>query len=80
MGIALVVLGRLSTPKVFGGMGFKSLKAFNMATVDKKTWKLVSNLESFITRSLKAKYFHRNIIMELFDAIISVIFDEVFIV
>jgi hypothetical protein len=52
-------LGRLSTPKVFDGMDFKSLKAFNMAMVDKKVWKLVSNLDSLITCSLKAKYFHR---------------------
>jgi len=38
-------------------MGFKGLKAFNMAMVDKQTWKLVSSLESPITRLLKAKYF-----------------------
>ena len=50
---------RLSTPKIFGGMGFKSFKAFNMAMVGKQAWKLVSNLDSLITRVLKAKYFPR---------------------
>jgi len=28
---------RLSVPKVFGGMGFKGLKAFNMAMVGKQS-------------------------------------------
>jgi hypothetical protein len=48
---------RLFTPKVFGGMGFKSLKAFNMAMVGKQTWKLDSNLDSLIICLLKAKLF-----------------------
>ncbi|RHN81910.1 hypothetical protein MtrunA17_Chr1g0204171 [Medicago truncatula] len=51
---------RLSVPKVFGGMGVKGLKAFNMAMVGKHAWKLVSSLESLITRLLKAKYFPRS--------------------
>jgi len=50
---------RLSTPKVFGGMGFKSFKAFNMYMVDKQTCKMVSNPKSLFTRLLKAKYFSR---------------------
>jgi len=29
---------RLSIPKVFGGMGVKGLKAFNMAMVGKQAW------------------------------------------
>jgi len=40
-------------------MHFKSLKAFNMAMVDKHAWKLVSNPNSIITHILKAKYFPR---------------------
>ena len=48
---------RLSIPKSFGGMGFKSFKAFNMAMVGKQAWKLVSDPESLVTRLLKAKYF-----------------------
>nr|ABN08840.1 RNA-directed DNA polymerase, putative [Medicago truncatula] len=41
-------------------MGFKGLKAFNMAMVGKQAWKLVSSPESLITRLLKAKYFPRS--------------------
>jgi len=52
---------RLSVPKVFGGMGFKGLKAFNMAMVGKQAWKLVSSLESLITCLLKSKYFGASI-------------------
>jgi hypothetical protein len=51
---------RLSVPKVFGGMGFKGLKAFNMAMAGKQAWKLVYSPESLITRLLKAKYFPRS--------------------
>lgn len=32
----------LTTPKVFGGMDFKGLKAFNLAMIDKQAWKLIS--------------------------------------
>nr|ABD28421.1 RNA-directed DNA polymerase, related [Medicago truncatula] len=42
---------------MFGGMGFKGLKAFNMAMVGKRIWKLVSTPESIITHLLKVKYF-----------------------
>jgi len=48
---------RLSTPKIFGGMGFKRFKEFNMVMVGKQIWKLVSNLNSLITQVLNAKYF-----------------------
>jgi len=38
-------------------MGFKSLKAFNLAMVGKKSWKLISKLVALITQLLKDKYF-----------------------
>jgi len=41
-------------------MGFKSLKAFNMVMVGKQASKLVSSLESLITRLIKTKYFPRS--------------------
>jgi hypothetical protein len=34
---------------VFGGIGFKSLKAFNMTMVGKKAWKLITNSNYLIT-------------------------------
>lgn len=59
---------RLSVPKVFGGMGFKSLKAFNMAMIGKQAWKLVSNPDALITKLLKAKYYPQS---DYFDASIG---------
>jgi len=51
---------RLSTPKCFGGMGFKNLKAFNMAMIGKEAWKLVTSPNSLIIKLLKAKYYPRS--------------------
>lgn len=48
---------RLSVPKVFGGMGFKSLRAFNLAMIGKQAWKLVTHPDSLLTRLLKARYY-----------------------
>ena len=48
-GLHWLSLERLVTPKVFGGMGFKSLKTFTMAMVGKKAWKLISNPTALIT-------------------------------
>jgi hypothetical protein len=52
-------LERLFVPKVFDGIGFKGLKAFNMTMVGKQAWKLVSTPGTLITHLLKAKYFPR---------------------
>lgn len=51
---------RLSTPKSFGSMGFKNLKALNMAMIGKQAWKLVTSPNSLITKLLKAKYYPRS--------------------
>ena len=51
---------RLSTPKCFGGMGLKNLKAFNMAMIGKEAWKLVTSPNSLIIKLLKAKYYPRS--------------------
>jgi len=48
---------RLSISKIFGDMGFKSLRAFNLAMVGKQAWKLITNSDSLITILVKAKYF-----------------------
>jgi len=48
---------RLTVPKSFGGMGFKSLKAFNMAMLGKQAWKLLTHPDSLITGLFKARYF-----------------------
>ena len=48
---------RLLVPKIFGGMGFKSLRAFNLAMIGKQAWKMVTNSDALITKLLKAKYY-----------------------
>lgn len=48
----------LSTPKCFGGLGFKDLRCFNLALLAKQGWKLLSNPTTLISRVLKAKYFN----------------------
>jgi hypothetical protein len=51
---------RLSVPKHFGGMGFKSLQAFNYVMLGKQAWKMVTNPGTLITKLFKAKYFPNN--------------------
>jgi len=48
---------RLSVPKNFGGMGFKSLRAFNLAMIGKQAWKLISNPNALIAQLLNVKYY-----------------------
>jgi hypothetical protein len=47
----------LSVRKIFGGMGFKRHRAFNLAMIGKQAWKLISNPDAPITQLLKAKYY-----------------------
>ncbi|CAJ2643989.1 unnamed protein product [Trifolium pratense] len=48
---------RLSMHKSAGGLGFKSITAFNYAMLGKQAWKLLTNPGNLITRLFKAKYF-----------------------
>ncbi|XP_028062862.1 uncharacterized protein LOC114266180 [Camellia sinensis] len=47
----------LCDPKWLGGMGFRSLKAFNKALLAKQGWRLISAPDSLLARILKAKYY-----------------------
>lgn len=38
-------------------MGFKDLHTFNLSLLGKQAWKLLTNLESLVTRVFKARYF-----------------------
>ena len=48
---------KMCEPKSKRGMGFKSLKLFNLALLAKKGWRLQVGHDSFVYRVLKAKYF-----------------------
>lgn len=50
---------KLTVRKEDGGMGFRDLKAFNLALLGKKGWKFLTNHDGFVTRLFKAKYFPR---------------------
>ncbi|MCH80360.1 replication protein A 70 kDa dna-binding subunit, partial [Trifolium medium] len=56
-GIHWLSWDRLSVSKDYGGMGFKSLQAFNLALLGKQAWNLVTRPDNLITKLLKARYF-----------------------
>lgn len=45
--------------KEFGGLGFRSLDAFNLSMLGKQGWILISNLDAMISKIFKTKYFPR---------------------
>ncbi|GKB29371.1 reverse transcriptase [Tanacetum coccineum] len=51
---------RISRPKDEGGLGFRDLKAFNLALLAKQGWRLIVNPHSFWGRVLKGIYFPRS--------------------
>jgi hypothetical protein len=56
-GIHWLSWDKLCIHKNYGGMGFKSLKAFNFAMLGKQAWKMFTDPGALITRLFKAKYF-----------------------
>lgn len=48
---------KLCVSKTCGGLGFKSLRNFNVAMLAKQGWRLVTNVDSLATRVMRAKYF-----------------------
>ncbi|KAL0006736.1 hypothetical protein SO802_008238 [Lithocarpus litseifolius] len=55
--LAWVSWEKLCTSKAEGGMGFRDLKAFNLALLTKQGWRIMENPNSLVHRVYKAKYF-----------------------
>ena len=55
---------KLYTRKSEGGMGFKGLRAFNMALMAKQGWRILRNPKSLLHSVFKAKYFAKVSFME----------------
>ncbi|XP_042944607.1 uncharacterized protein LOC122278487 [Carya illinoinensis] len=54
-----------SMAKEKGGLGYKDLKAFNLAMLAKQSWRMIQDPSSLVSRVLKQKYFNAG---ELLDA------------
>ena len=48
---------KLCKSKLYGGMRFRNLEAFNLALLAKQEWQILSNPNSLMARVYKAKYF-----------------------
>ena len=48
---------KLCTPKAYGGMGFRDLRAFNLVLLAKQGWRLQQNSNSLFYWVFKRKYF-----------------------
>ncbi|XP_019184368.1 PREDICTED: uncharacterized protein LOC109179318 [Ipomoea nil] len=55
----------LCVPKKYGGLGFKDLRAFNLAMLGKQAWRMLTKSDSLVARVYKARYFPRG---SFFDA------------
>ncbi|XP_019188323.1 PREDICTED: uncharacterized protein LOC109182628 [Ipomoea nil] len=51
---------KLCIPKQYGRLGFKDLRAFNLAMLGKQAWRLLTNTDSLVSRVYKARYYPKS--------------------
>ncbi|XP_019199079.1 PREDICTED: uncharacterized protein LOC109192832 [Ipomoea nil] len=56
-GIHWLAWDKLSIPKKYGGLGFKDLRAFNLAMLGKQGWRFLNNPQSLVAKVYKARYY-----------------------
>ncbi|XP_019190788.1 PREDICTED: uncharacterized protein LOC109185263 [Ipomoea nil] len=56
-GIHWLAWDKLSVPKKYGGLGFKDLRAFNVAMLGKQGWRFLTDPNSLVARIFKARYY-----------------------
>ncbi|OIT23670.1 putative mitochondrial protein, partial [Nicotiana attenuata] len=59
---------RLCDSKSRGGLGYRDLKAFNMALLAKQAWRILSYPDSLLTRVLISKYFPHSTFLDAFTS------------
>ncbi|KAL0006082.1 hypothetical protein SO802_013643 [Lithocarpus litseifolius] len=55
---------KFSTSKQEGGMGFRNLRDFNLATFAKQGWRMIQDHDSLLAKCFKARYFPRSSFIE----------------
>lgn len=56
-GIRWMSWDKLCVNKTGGGLDFRRLRDFNLSMLAKQGWRLVTNVNSLVTRVMRAKYF-----------------------
>lgn len=56
-GIRWLSWNKLCVSKAGGGLGFKSLRSFNVAMLAKQGWRLANNVNPLVTQLMRARYY-----------------------
>ena len=59
---------KLSISKKDSGMGFRDLRAFNLAMLVKQGWRIIQEIDSLLYWCFKARYFPRTTFLEAVES------------